>query len=195
MTVTNPAPARALALVGMPGSGKSLCAAHLEAQGFFQFRFGGIVVAEVYRRGWPLTPENERIVREEFRQQDGMAAIALRALPVLRAALDERPSIVMDGLYSWSEYKLLAEELAGGLIVVAVVAERALRYARLAARPERPLTAEEARRRDWQEIEQIEKGGPIAIADFTLLNNDGPESLLASLDEIVRRLGLRPAAE
>ena len=193
--MTNSAPARALALVGMSGSGKSLCAAHLEAQGFFQFRFGGIVVAEVYRRGWPLTPENERIVREEFRQQDGMAAIALRALPVLRAALDERPSIVMDGLYSWSEYKLLAEELAGGLIVVAVVAERALRYARLAARPERPLTAEEARRRDWQEIEQIEKGGPIAIADFTLLNNDGPESLLASLDEIVRRLGLRPAAE
>lgn len=192
--MTNSAPPRALALVGMPGSGKSLCAAHLEAQGFFQFRFGGIVVAEVYRRGWPLTPENERIVREEYRQRDGMAAIALHALPTLRAALDERPSIIMDGLYSWSEYKLLHEELPGALVVVAVVAERGLRYARLAARAERPLTVDEARRRDWQEIEQIEKGGPIAIADYTLLNNGGPEDLLSGLDEIVARLGLRPTA-
>lgn len=193
--MTNAAPPHALALVGMPGSGKSLCAAHLEAQGYFQFRFGGIVVAEVYRRGWPLTPENERIVREEFREQDGMAAIALHALPTLRAALDQRPSIIIDGLYSWSEYKLLHEALSGRLVVVAVVAERALRYARLAARSERPLTAEEARRRDWQEIEQIEKGGPIAIADFTLLNNSAADILLAGLDEIVGRLGLRPTAE
>ena len=190
--MTNPAPPRALALVGMPGSGKSLCAAHLEAQGFFQFRFGGIVVAEVARRGWPLTPENERIVREEFRAQDGMAAIALRALPTLRAALDERPSIIMDGLYSWSEYKFLEEALPGDLVVVAVVAERGLRYARLASRPERPLTADEARQRDWREIEQIEKGGPIAMADYTLLNNGGPDELRAAIDGVVARLGLRP---
>jgi dephospho-CoA kinase len=190
--VSDSTPPRALALVGMPGSGKSLCAAHLETQGFFQFRFGGIVVDEVYRRGWPLTPENERIVREEFRAQDGMAAIALRALPTLRAALDERPSIIIDGLYSWSEYKLLDDALPGNLAVVAVVAERGLRYARLAARAVRPLTADEARRRDWQEIEALEKGGPIAIADYTLLNNGGPEDLLAGLDAIIARLGLRP---
>jgi dephospho-CoA kinase len=54
---------RALALVGMPGAGKSLCAAHLEQLGFFQFRFGGIVVNEVARRGLPLTPDTERLVR------------------------------------------------------------------------------------------------------------------------------------
>src|SRR4029453_18710221 len=63
---------RALALVGMPGAGKTLCAKHLEAKGYFQFRFGGIVVGEVTRRGWPITPENERIVREELRRDEGM---------------------------------------------------------------------------------------------------------------------------
>ncbi len=182
----------ALALVGMPGSGKSLCAAHLEQRGFFQFRFGGIVVAEVYRRGWPLTPENERVVREEFRAADGMAAVAMRALPTLRAALDERPSIIIDGLYSWSEYKFLQEQLRGELVVVTIAAERALRYGRLTNRAERPLTTDEARRRDWQEIEQIEKGGPIAIADYTLLNNGAPEALLAELDDLIERLGLQP---
>lgn len=190
--MTPVSPVSALALVGMPGSGKSLCAAHLQQRGFFQFRFGSIVVAEVARRGWPLTPENERIVREEFRANDGMAAIAIHALPTLRAALNERHSIIIDGLYSWSEYKLLTDALAGGLVVVTIAAERALRYARLSSRAERPLTAEEARRRDWQEIEQLEKGGPIAIADFTLLNNGQPETLTAALDALVERLGLRP---
>ena len=67
-----------------------------------------------------------------------------------------------------------------------------LRYARLADRSERPLTAEEAQRRDYQEIENLEKGGPIALADFTLLNNDAPDALLASLDALIARLDFAP---
>ena len=82
--MTNTTPPRALALVGMPGAGKSLCAKHLEACGFFQYRFGSIVVNEVLRRGLPLTPENERVVREELRANDGMDVMARRALPLQR---------------------------------------------------------------------------------------------------------------
>jgi dephospho-CoA kinase len=185
-------PPRALALVGMPGAGKSLCAHHLQAQGYFQYRFGSIVVDEVARRDQPLTPENERVVREELRANEGMDAIAKRALPILKAALERQNSIVIDGLYSWSEYKTLRAELGGTMLVAAIVSERALRYARLAERPERPLTVEEAERRDYQEIEHLEKGGPIALADFTLLNNGSPADLLVALDAIIERLGLRP---
>jgi dephospho-CoA kinase len=169
----------------MPGSGKSVCAAHLESMGFFQFRFGSIVVNEVAHRGWPLTPENERIVREELRAQDGMAAIARRALPILRDALEQHPCIVIDGLYSWSEYRLLKQELDADLVIVAVVSERALRYARLASRTERPLTAAEAETRDIAEIEHLEKGGPIALADFTLLNNGSQDALVDQLAHVL----------
>lgn len=183
---------RALALVGMPGAGKSRCARHLEERGFFQFRFGGIVVDEVARRGWPLTPENERIVREELRRSDGMDVMARRALPILRQALETRSSVVIDGLYSWSEYKTLRAELGGMLVVVAIISARATRYSRLAARSERPLTPEEAERRDYQEIEMIEKGGPIALADHFIVNDGTEAELLAALDALVARLGLRP---
>jgi dephospho-CoA kinase len=182
---------QALALVGMPGAGKTLCAQHLDQQGYYTFRFGQIVVDEVARRGWLLNPENERIVREEFRTLDGMTAIAKRALPHLTAALAERPCIVIDGLYGFSEYKLLQDALPGTMAVVAVVSERSLRYQRLAQRLERPLTPTEAAQRDYAEIENLEKGGPIAIADFTLLNNTTPADLLAALDDVVRRLGFR----
>jgi dephospho-CoA kinase len=189
---STPTPARALALVGMPGAGKSLCARHLQAKGYFQYRFGSIVVDEVARRGWTLTPEHERIVREEFRANEGMDAIARRALPILKQALQRQNSIVIDGLYSWSEYKTLRAELDSELTVVAIVSERALRYARLSEREERPLTGEEAERRDTQEIESLEKGGPIALADYTLLNNVSPDHLLNALDALIEKLDFRP---
>lgn len=181
-----------LALVGMAGSGKTVCAQHLERRGFPQFRFGSLVVDEVARRGQAITPENERVVREAFRAQYGMDAMAQLALPRLRTMLAEHLCIVIDGLYSFSEYKTLQRELSGQLIVVAIVAERALRYARLAQRPDRPLTAAQALERDYQEIERIEKGGPIAIADYTLLNNGSIAELLAQLDQLLERLNFRP---
>lgn len=185
-------PPRALALVGMPGAGKTLCAQHLHQRGFAHFRFGGIVVDEVTRRGWPITPENERLVREEFRAGEGMDAIARRALPHLHAALAARRSLVIDGLYGFSEYKTLRAELDAAMVVVAIVSQRGLRYARLAARPERPLTPAEAQQRDYQEIDKLEKGGPIAIADYTLLNDGAPAGLLAALDALTAALGFYP---
>jgi dephospho-CoA kinase len=183
---------RSLALVGMPGAGKTLCAKHLESKGYFQFRFGSIVEDEVVRRGLPVNPDNERDVREEFRRVDGMDAIARRALPHLKAALETYTSIVIDGLYSFSEYKLLRAELGTDMVVVAITCPRWLRYERLAARPVRPLTPEQAEARDWQEIEKLEKGGPIAIADFTLVNDGDVVDLLSSLDTLMHTLALQP---
>jgi len=184
---------RALALVGMPGSGKSVCARWLERRGFFQFRFGKIVVDEVAARNLPLTPQNERIVREELRAREGMAVMARRALPILNEALKVHPNIVIDGLYSWSEYRLLREELDAELIVVAVISHRAKRYSRLAARAERPLTAAEAEVRDFAEIEKLEKGGPIALADYMLINNRSQKTLLRKLKRLIRELDFQPA--
>ena len=187
-----PTHARALALVGMPGAGKTLCAHHLEELGYFQLRFGGVVEGEVRQRGWDVNPENERIVREELRAQYGMAAMAKVSLPKLKSALDAHSHIVIDGLYSFSEYKVLHAELGVPMIVVAIAATRQLRYQRLASRPIRPLTPQEAERRDIQEIETLEKGGPIAIADYTLLNNAKAEDLLRQLDNLLDLLEFTP---
>ena len=184
---------RALILVGMPGAGKSLCAQHLENRGYFQLRFGAVVENEVRRRGWELNPANERIVREELRGQHGMAAMARLSLSTLKAALQQHRRIVIDGLYSFSEYKLLRAELGAPLALVAIVAARHLRYQRLASRLIRPLTPAEAQQRDTQEIEKLEKGGPIAMADYTLLNDGPPESLLRQLDDLLARLRFSPS--
>jgi len=55
----------------------------------------------------------------------------------------------------------------------------------------RLLRAAEAEERDFREIERIEKGGPIAIADYTLVNDDSVDKLLAELDALLQALGIR----
>jgi len=182
----------ALALVGMPGAGKTVCAEHLQAIGYFSLRFGAVVVDEVRRRGLAVNPQNERIVREELRHAHGMAAMALISLPRLQRALRTRNNIIIDGLYSFSEYKLLDKTLGAPLLLVAIVAPRHLRYQRLAARGDRPLTPSEARERDTLEIERLEKGGPIAMADYTLLNEGAPADMLRKLDALLDDLGFSP---
>lgn len=180
-----------IALVGMPGSGKSTCIDHLTARGLPSVYFGGIVVEEVKRRNDGVVDEkSEKAVREEFREKDGMGAVAKRALPEIKKQLQTNKVVVLDGLYSWSEYTLLKEKFGSGLIVIAIVADRQLRYERLSQRPVRPLKKAEANKRDIVEIENLEKGGPIAIADYTLTNNENPKQLITKLDTLLKQLDI-----
>ena len=96
--------------------------------------------------------------------------------------------IVADGLYTWTEYKALKHAFPGELTVVAVVAPKHIRHHRLTLRPIRPLTIEEANQRDWAEIENLEKGGPIAIADFYVDNSGSRDSLHTALDDVLKHI-------
>jgi dephospho-CoA kinase len=175
-----------IATVGMCGSGKSVAGERLEQLGFVRVYFGGLTIDEVKRRGLAVNEKNERAVREELRRTHGMGAFALLSLPKIEALRQERKRVLIDGLYSFSEYKILQQKYGDSLLVIAVFTPRALRYERLARREERPLTMEEAVSRDHAEIENIEKGGPIALADYTIVNNGSRENLVGQLDRILR---------
>lgn len=176
---------RILAIVGMPGSGKSVVASYLKDNGFPIIRFGEIIIREVEKRGLPITPQNEQIVREEIRRNQGMDVCAQIALPLIKAKLLDHRLVIIDGLYSFSEYKTLKEEFNEELLVVATFTPKSLRYERLTLRQERPLTLKEAERRDFMEIEKIEKGGPIAMADLTIINDGSQYQLRRKLDKVL----------
>jgi dephospho-CoA kinase len=165
-----------VALVGMPGSGKSEVARVFQKSGYSTVRFGDITDEEVRKRGLVLNEENERLVREDLRKKHGMAAYAILNLPRIETALG-KSHVVIDGLYSWEEYKYLKEKLGGRLNIVAVWAPPEVRYKRLTGRAVRPLSPEQAGARDFAEIENVNKGGPIAMADYTIVNNGTLEAL------------------
>ena len=177
-----------VAIVGMPGAGKSEVARVFERQGFTRIRFGDVTDREIRQRGLDLNETNERSVRELLRQEFGMSAYAKLNLPAVDAAL-QRGNVVIDGLYSWEEYGFLKEHYGDAFQAVAVWASPATRYGRLAKRKERPLTQDEAAGRDMAEIENINKGGPIAMADFTILNESSLANLRMDTEVVIERLG------
>jgi dephospho-CoA kinase len=92
---------------------------------------------------------------------------------------------VVDGLYSWEEYNYLKQHYSADFIVVAVWASPQRRYGRLSRRTVRPLTPEQAAGRDRAEIENLNKGGPIAMADFTVLNETSMTDLKHQVERII----------
>jgi len=172
------------AIVGMAGAGKSEVSSFLASRGLHCIHFGDVTQDELRRRGLPVNEANERLVREELRAAHGMAAYALLNFARIDAAL-QAGSVVVDGLYSWEEYLVLKEHYGDRLLVVAVTASPATRRRRLAARPIRPLTADEVASRDRAEIEKVNKGGPIAIADITLVNEGSLENLLTQCEQVL----------
>lgn len=181
-----------IAVVGMCGSGKSVLSDYLVQQGYAFLRFGQITLDIVKERGLTPTEENEKPIREEVRAKYGMGAYATLNIPKIDAML-KQGNVVIDGLYSWSEYKILKEKYADSFWVAAVFASPKLRYERLKNRTvidekmrNRPyIKAADAQVRDYNEIEKIEKGGPIAMADFTIVNNQGVDHLQESADSII----------
>jgi dephospho-CoA kinase len=182
---------KAIVFVGMPGSGKSVCVKHLTEKGLPLAYFGGITLDEIKRRGIEDNETNEKLVREELRAQEGKGAYANRIIKQIEGFFSAgNDYVVIDGLYSWTEYKLSKEKFGDNAIIIAVVAPRGLRHQRLASRPVRPLTADEANERDYAEIENIEKGGPIANADYFLNNVESVEQLSESLEKLLGQIGI-----
>jgi dephospho-CoA kinase len=180
--------AKILVLVGMPGAGKSTCVDYLTDKGIPNVYFGGVVVDETKRRYGKVSEELERSVREDLRAKEGKGAIAKRIIAKIDQLADEgNKRIVADGLYSWTEYKIFKERWGDNAIIVAITAPRHVRHERLANRPVRPFTDEEVTAREYAEIENIEKGGPIANADYTLVNETDPEDLLKQLDKVLTK--------
>ena len=178
---------RVIAIVGMAGAGKSEVARIFEAKGFARVRFGDVTDEELKKQGLPVNEENERKMRETLRQNYGMAAYAMLNLTKLDVALKSGP-VVIDGLYSWEEYTTLKEYYGASFLALAVWTSPEVRYRRLAVRPVRPLTDEEAFSRDQAEILHLNKGGPIAMADYTILNEDSLKDLEKEIGKIIKKV-------
>jgi len=176
-----------LAIVGMPGAGKSVVVDYLRGKGWTVVHFGGVTMRELERRGLAVNETNERAVREDLRKRHGMEAFAKLSMEEVLKGLSKGPTVI-DGLYSWSEYKFLRTQLSRRFYVVNVFTSRQIRYDRLLHREVRPLSHEEAEARDFAEIENLEKGGPIAMADFTLLNDGTIENLYSEIDKLSKLL-------
>ncbi len=78
---------KAVALVGMPGSGKSEVARIFVKNGYRAVRFGDITDEEVGKRELLLNEANERAVREELRQEVAQLKAQSKVIPGLSMSI------------------------------------------------------------------------------------------------------------
>jgi dephospho-CoA kinase len=192
-----------VAIVGMTGAGKSVVADEFVKAGYGYFRFGQLVLDEVKKRGFRPTDSTaaaEKEIRENFRKQHGPAAMAILNLSKIKRMLG-KSDLVGDGMYSWSEYKILKNMFGDRMRVVAVYAPPDVRYGRLEERAKtvkndptfryRSFSPEEAKDRDAAEIENLEKGGPIVMADYLIMNTYSLNKLKQNAQKIIKEIESR----
>lgn len=175
-----------IAVVGMCGSGKSVACDLLEKKGYQKVYFGGVIYDKMNEEGIVITPDSQKEFRENLRNNLGMGAVAILLLPKIKELI-KIGNVVLDGLYSWDEYKILIKEFPN-LKLVGVITDKKLRYERIGSRKDRPFSREDAIKRDIAEIENSDKGGPIAYADYFIYNNKSLDDYKQRLEEILKEM-------
>lgn len=182
---------KVIVFVGMPGAGKSVAVNYLKEKGLPYVYFGGITLNEIKRRGMEVNEASEKLVREDIRDKEGKGAYAVRIIGQIEQLFEKGEKyVVVDGLYSWTEYKIFKESFGSSAIIIAIVTPENIRHERLAKRASRPLSDEDATLRDYAEIENLEKGGPIANADYYLANDHNVSELEADLAKLLNHLSI-----
>lgn len=179
---------KVIAIVGLPGSGKSEVIKYIiEKFNWPKVYFGEITFLEMKKRGLTINERNERVVREELRKNFGSEHYAKEMIKKIDVLTGSK-YVLVESLYSWPEYMLFKAKFKENFLVIAVYASPKIRYSRLGTRPVRPLTPEEARSRDYAQIENLSQAGPIAMADHTIINVDSLEEAYKQIDTIAEKL-------
>ncbi|MGB3945395.1 MAG: dephospho-CoA kinase, partial [Candidatus Saccharimonadales bacterium] len=97
-----------VAFVGLAGSGKSSAVEYLTQKHIPKIYFGGIIYKAMEEAGIEVTWESQQQFREEIRKHEGKDFVVKRAITEARNLIEAgQHRIVLDGLYTWSEYKIL----------------------------------------------------------------------------------------
>ncbi len=174
-----------IALVGLPGVGKTDAANYFKEKGLPMISFGAVINEYIEKNKLPHTEEVHKQVRTNLRKKYGMEALAVLNFDKIKKLLKNNMVLVIDGLRSWEEYLYLKNNLKKVKIyLLAIYADKELRWKRLSERKERNKLYGE--QRDLDELIGINMAPTIAYADYLVKNNFSKEEFHDKLEEVFR---------
>lgn len=180
-----------IAVVGMSGTGKTTVTDYLTTKDFPRVQFGSVIMNALKDADLTPTADNEAMMREKLRSQADGDEVVGQIITQINGLIDAgQRRIVIDGLGSWHAFKILKHEFPGQLTVVALLTPHRLRRKRLTTRDQKPLTEVQTSDRDYDEIESLNKGGVIAMADHYITNQGNVDGLHAQVDQLLHTLDL-----
>ncbi len=173
----------AVAVTGLPGSGKSVVARVVAGElGARLVSMGDVVRREARRRGFTGAVGVERFA-VAIRRELGAEAVAVL---LAREVEGYRGFLVVDGVRSRAEIGYF-RGLGWRVVVVAVHSPPGLRYARLLSRGRAGEDSLEALRLRDETNLRLGVGEVIALADFMIVNDSGLEDLVDSARRVAWR--------
>jgi dephospho-CoA kinase len=185
-----PVPAIAIGLAGLGGSGKGeVKDILLTLRPGETVHLRTIVEEELRGRGLPVTNRTLREEATRMREVQGPDALAERALPHVRAALERSPMVIVDSIKSMAEVVCFRAAIPQRFVVLAVEAAADLRFARLAARG-LPWDMKDRASFDWRDKMESGWGTAEAVkgADYTIVNGGTRNDLARKVREFVQWL-------
>lgn len=177
-----------LAVVGLPGAGKTQAIEYLvEKTGWPKVYFGDVTFDEMKKTNLEENEANERRTRERLRNEYGIGCYAVLSIPKIKKFAEES-NVLVESLYGWEEYLEMIKEFGNDFKVLAILASPEIRIKRMANRPVRPLSREELVSRDYSQIENLHQAGPIARADYFIVNEGTKEKLHQEIDKVLKSL-------
>lgn len=172
-----------IAIVGMPGSGKTLAVNIAKNMGIPVVAMGDVVREEVKLRGLEETPENVGKISMVLREEEGSQVIANRTLTKIDK--EESRVVLVEGIRSLDEIELF-KKIYPDFTLVAIHSSPKTRFKRLYER-ERPDDAKDTKtfqERDAREL-NYGLGAAIALADYLIVNEDNEEELIKNMRKIL----------
>jgi adenylate kinase len=176
-----------VAIVGLPGSGKTEAAKYYKKRGLPVISFSDVVNTKINRMKLPHTLEVHKKVRQDLRDKYGFEAMAYLNKQKIDKELLKNNTVIVEGMRSWEEYEYLRHHYPKvKLTILALHADKPIRFDRISNRKDRnELKGEE---RDIDELLSTHMGPTIAFADYVIKNNWGIEELHQKLDEVYREI-------
>ena len=169
----------AVAVCGMPGSGKGEFAQILADQGIPVRSMGDMIRAEVKSRGMEGSPDVYGEVAADLRAEFGEDVLAIRLADEVSELLETNSIVLIEGMRGTAEYEIFSSRWSPNFSSVAITANQEIRFQRTQSRG-RP---EDGDREQFQIREEREAGwglySLIENADFEIKNESSLEDLVS----------------
>lgn len=148
----------------------------------------GVFTEKILRgKGLPVNEKGEGQVRQEVRQTYGNDIYARAALPVVQRECRENAVVILEGVKSEEEKEYIKKYIPS-VKLLSLDTQKTIRYRRLLKRRVRPLTQEEAQKRDTYELESLKFENLKKQADFLVKNEGTKKELYGALRRIFQKL-------
>jgi dephospho-CoA kinase len=174
-----------IVITGLPGSGKTTAASYIDKSGYPVVYMGRITKLLLEKEKLKINEDNEKYVRGALRKKYGKEIYAEVVSPEIKEYLKEGRNVFLEGLRSPDELNLLKKHFKY-IKIIYIDTKKKIRYQRVLKRKKVPLTTDQIRKRDEEELKILGLNKIIKQTDYVIKNDTTQNQLFSEIKNIIK---------